>query len=96
MRHHPKKDYKLGLIADFDREYYIDRSYPITFPTIDHVISRNGQQLTIGETTLTFYLAPGTRQTDSLLSSNQQVSGLQAIIYRILNCPIYLIVPKRI
>lgn len=59
MQHHPKKDYKLGLIADFDREYYIDRSYPITFPTIDHIISRNGQQLMIGETTLTFYLAPG-------------------------------------
>jgi len=59
MQHHPKKEYKLGLIADFDHEYYIDRPYPIMFPTVDHVISMNAQQLTIGETTLTFYLAPG-------------------------------------
>lgn len=57
--HHPKKHEKVQMIHDFDNENYIRRSYPVEFPEVDLVISEDGQQLEIGGTTLTFYLAPG-------------------------------------
>ncbi|MED5018920.1 MBL fold metallo-hydrolase [Paenibacillus chibensis] len=56
---HPKKEHKLKLIRDFDATYYVTRSYPVEFPNLDIVIEHDGQQVTIGSTTLTFYLAPG-------------------------------------
>lgn len=56
---HPKKEHKLKLIRDFDATYYVTRSYPVEFPKLDIVIEHDGQQVTIGSTTLTFYLAPG-------------------------------------
>ncbi|MDQ0088859.1 glyoxylase-like metal-dependent hydrolase (beta-lactamase superfamily II) [Paenibacillus anaericanus] len=59
MLEHPNKQYKLDLINNFDSEYYIDRPYPIEFPTIDIVIKEDGQQLKIGNTLITFYLSPG-------------------------------------
>lgn len=59
MLNHPKKQYKLDLINSFDNEYYIDRDYPIEFPKIDIVIKEDGQQLKIGNTTITFYFSPG-------------------------------------
>jgi glyoxylase-like metal-dependent hydrolase (beta-lactamase superfamily II) len=59
MQEHPRKQYKLDLIAQFDGEYYVERPYAIEFPTIDIVIERDGQQLVLGDTTLTFYLSPG-------------------------------------
>ncbi|WP_215112825.1 MBL fold metallo-hydrolase [Exiguobacterium sp. s63] len=59
MKHHPRKQYKLNLINQFDNEYYIDRPYDIQFPELDCVIKEDGQQLKLGETTITFYLAPG-------------------------------------
>ena len=49
----------LQQINDWDDENYIKRNYPIDYPTVDIVIKVDGQQLQIGETTLTFYLAPG-------------------------------------
>ncbi|MDX1807460.1 MAG: MBL fold metallo-hydrolase [Paenisporosarcina sp.] len=59
MLDHPRKQYKLDLIEQFDNEYYVERPYAIDFPTIDLVIEENGQQLVFGETTLSFYLSPG-------------------------------------
>ncbi|PGH79712.1 hydrolase glyoxylase [Bacillus thuringiensis] len=59
MLDHPNKQHKPGLINNFDSEYYIDRFYPIEFPTIDIVIKEDGQQLIIGNTLITFYLSPG-------------------------------------
>lgn len=59
LQHHPNKEYKLNLIQQFDKEYYIERSYPIEFPDVDIVITEDRQQLIIGETTITFYLSPG-------------------------------------
>ncbi|MZQ87135.1 MBL fold metallo-hydrolase [Paenibacillus sp. 5J-6] len=59
LHNHPKKDEKLKLIRDFDNENYVIRNYPIVFPELDIVIQEDGQQFHLGETTLTFYLAPG-------------------------------------
>ena len=49
----------LQQINDWDDENYIKRSYPIEYPEVDILIKTDGQQLQIGQTTLTFYLAPG-------------------------------------
>lgn len=55
----PQREEMLQEIKKFDATYYIHRDYPILYPTIDVVVTEDGQQLTIGVTTLTFYLAPG-------------------------------------
>jgi len=49
----------LQQINDWDDENYIKRSYSIEYPKVDIVVKTDGQQLQIGQTTLTFYLAPG-------------------------------------
>ncbi|WP_028399339.1 MBL fold metallo-hydrolase [Ectobacillus panaciterrae] len=59
LQEHPNKEQKLNLIRQFDNDYYIKRSYPIAFPEVDIMIEEDGQQLTIGGTTMTFYLSPG-------------------------------------
>ncbi|MBP1964405.1 MBL fold metallo-hydrolase [Paenibacillus aceris] len=59
LQNHPKKEHKLKLIRDFDNQNYITRNYPIQFPELDIVVQEDGQQLQLGETTLTFYHAPG-------------------------------------
>jgi len=46
-------------IKDWDDENYIKRTYPITYPQVDIVIKEDGQQMSIGETSLTFYHAAG-------------------------------------
>jgi hydroxyacylglutathione hydrolase len=56
---HPHKEHKLSLIQKFDSKHYIQRNYPIEFPEIDVIISEDAQQLIVGDTTLTFYKAPG-------------------------------------
>lgn len=56
------KEEMLALIRDFDRKYYIERNYSILFPQLDIVIEREGKQVAIGETRLTFCLAPGHTQ----------------------------------
>lgn len=59
LNDHPDKQHKLDLIEQFDNEYYITRDYPVDFPNIDIIIEEDGQQLVIGGTTITLYLAPG-------------------------------------
>lgn len=49
----------LQQILKFDDDYYIQRSYPIEYPQVDIVVNKDEQELIIGETVLTFYLAPG-------------------------------------
>ncbi len=49
----------LQQIETFDHSYYLTRSYAIAYPEIDVVVKKDAQQLRIGKTTLTFYLAPG-------------------------------------
>jgi hydroxyacylglutathione hydrolase len=53
------KESTLQQIRDFDDEYYIERNYPIEYPSVSHVISHDGQTLTIGATKLTFFNAVG-------------------------------------
>lgn len=43
----------------FDDQYYIERDLPVIFPTVDIQVKKDGEQLKIGNTTLTFYLANG-------------------------------------
>lgn len=59
LHHHPEKKQKLEMIREFDAKNYISRNYPIEFPMVDIVIHEDGQQLQLGNTSITFYLAPG-------------------------------------
>ncbi|WP_243298606.1 MBL fold metallo-hydrolase [Bacillus litorisediminis] len=59
LLNHPKKEAIIQAIHDFDANYYITRDYKVEFPKIDIVIDHDGQEVTIGSTTLTFYKAPG-------------------------------------
>ncbi|CAH0122311.1 hypothetical protein PAE9249_04859 [Paenibacillus sp. CECT 9249] len=59
LLNHPNKEGTVGEIKDFDAKYYIVRDYEIEFPQLDIVVKRDGQQVAIGSTNLTFYLAPG-------------------------------------
>ncbi|WP_313894627.1 MBL fold metallo-hydrolase [Psychrobacillus sp.] len=43
----------------FDQKYYLERNYEPKYPTVDYIVSEDGQQLLIGSSTITFYLAPG-------------------------------------
>jgi len=56
---HENKAAILQQIKDWDDENYIKRNYPIEYPNVAISIEEDGQQLQIGKTTLTFYLAPG-------------------------------------
>ncbi len=55
----PDKKKVIEEMHYFDESNYIERSYPITYPMVDVLVSKDGQQLTIGDMTLVFYLAPG-------------------------------------
>lgn len=55
----PNKAAILEEIQQFDAQYYVERLYPIIYPTIDLVIDEDAQQLVLGDITCTFYLAPG-------------------------------------
>ncbi len=55
----PNKKKVLEEIYFFDDSNYIQRDYPISYPLVDVVVNKDGQQLTIGDMTLVFYLAPG-------------------------------------
>lgn len=46
-------------VKEFDDQYYIERSTPVVYPNVDISITKDGEQLQIGQTTLTFYLAKG-------------------------------------
>lgn len=53
------KEKQIQDIKDFDDKHYIQRSYSIEYPEIDHVIADEGTELNFNETKLTFYKAPG-------------------------------------
>lgn len=59
MENHPEKESVIEQIEEFDSRYYVQRSYPIHFPKLDIVIKQEGESISIGETQLTFYSAPG-------------------------------------
>ncbi|MBB5150266.1 MBL fold metallo-hydrolase [Ureibacillus thermosphaericus] len=49
----------LEQVKAFDDEYYIDRKTPLVYPSVDILVKSDGEQLKIGNTTLTFYEAKG-------------------------------------
>ena len=53
------KEATLEQIRNFDDEYYIRRWYAIEYPEIDIVVEEDGQVFQVGDTKLTFWLAPG-------------------------------------
>jgi len=67
FQNNPKKQESLDGIINFDDEYYISRDYKIEYPKGDIIIEKDGQQLKIGKTILTFYLSPG-HNTDGIFT----------------------------
>ncbi|MCQ6277701.1 MBL fold metallo-hydrolase [Bacillus sp. EB600] len=69
---------QLRDIVSFDDELYIDRQNRIEYPKIDITISSDGEELKIGETSITFYHAFG-HTDDGLLTviddKNLLISG---------------------
>lgn len=59
LRDKVNKQAVLDDIQKFDDGYYIDRDYPITYPEVTIAIEEDAQDLKIGNTKITFYLAPG-------------------------------------
>lgn len=59
LAHHPNKVAQLQRTLAWDEARYIRRDYAITYPEVDIVAAQDAQQLAIGSTNLTFYLAPG-------------------------------------
>jgi len=74
----PRKQEILKQIEDFDNEYYITRNYPLAYPAVNYSILTDVQTLTIENTQLIFYLAPG-HVTDGLFilipSKNCWIAG---------------------
>ncbi|MGY4691736.1 MBL fold metallo-hydrolase [Salibacterium sp. K-3] len=61
-----KKDI-LQEIKDFDDHYYIERPYIVDYPRIDIIIDYDEQTVETGDTTVSFYLAPG-HQADGVFA----------------------------
>ena len=57
----------LTQIRDFDDAYYLQRSYPITYPEIDLIITGKEGREVLGEEEVVFYQAPG-HNADGLLT----------------------------
>ena len=55
----PNKERSVQAIRAWDGEYYVKRPYDIRYPDTDIVAARDGQELVLGGTRLTFYGAPG-------------------------------------
>lgn len=55
----PNKAKSIQKIQQFDQSYYIQRSYSPVYPTVDIVVSEDGQTLELDSITMTFYQAPG-------------------------------------
>lgn len=55
----PDKDKQLAAIRKFDQEYYVRRDYPLTYPEVDIAIGADDEFLTVGDTRLSFWPAPG-------------------------------------
>ncbi|MEK4485600.1 MBL fold metallo-hydrolase [Psychrobacillus sp. FSL H8-0484] len=54
-----QKDEAINKVHSFDQRYYLQRNYKPEYPLVDYVVSKDGQKLILGKSTLTFYLAPG-------------------------------------
>lgn len=59
LQHNQHKETIIKQIRDFDNTWYIERSYPIAYPTIQYPIENDNTTIVIDETIFHFYLAPG-------------------------------------
>lgn len=59
LANHPEPQQVVEQVLEFDDQYYLRRHYPVTFPKVDVVITKDGQTLRSGDTVLHFFLAPG-------------------------------------
>lgn len=66
----PEADKQLQQAIAWDDEYYIQRDYPLSYPSIDQAIAGEGQYLKIGEDDYVFYQAPG-HNYDGLITFNR-------------------------
>jgi glyoxylase-like metal-dependent hydrolase (beta-lactamase superfamily II) len=55
----PKKEEQLRTIQKFDQEYYIRRPYKMCYPRVDIAVDGKTEFITIGDTRLSFWQAPG-------------------------------------
>ena len=53
------KDRVLKEVYSFDQKHYLKRDYKISYPEVDIIISKDGEQVEIEGERLTFYLSPG-------------------------------------
>ncbi|MRG85920.1 MBL fold metallo-hydrolase [Salinibacillus xinjiangensis] len=56
---YPHKDNIIQQIKDFDQQYYIHRNYKAEYPSVDFVISNDGEKMNLGDLTFTFNTASG-------------------------------------
>ncbi len=57
--HNPQSAAIVQQILDWDAGFYIERPYPISYPTVDVVMHEDGQQVQIGSTRIQSWQAPG-------------------------------------
>jgi hydroxyacylglutathione hydrolase len=67
LQNNVHKEETINKIHKFDQGYYLRRNYEPQYPSVDYVISKDGQTLDLGQISLTFYKAPGHTQ-DSLFT----------------------------
>ncbi|MDP5275858.1 MBL fold metallo-hydrolase [Chengkuizengella axinellae] len=53
------KDQQVDNVKNFDSQFYFQRDYEIEYPELNLIIEKDGQELKVGNTTITFYKAPG-------------------------------------
>ncbi|QFF98950.1 MBL fold metallo-hydrolase [Psychrobacillus glaciei] len=68
------KEEAMNQVHTFDQKYYLQRNYKPVYPQVDHIVSKDGQELALGTSKLTFYLAPG--HTDDGLFTVIEPSGI--------------------
>lgn len=66
----PKQDVQLKQTQNWDDEYYIKRTYPLTYPAISEPVTGDGTNRMIGREDYTFYQAPG-HNYDGLITFNR-------------------------
>jgi hydroxyacylglutathione hydrolase len=59
FENHPEKEMVIEQIKAYDDRNYITRNYEIIYPNLNIIVTEDGQKMTVGETTLTFYKSPG-------------------------------------
>lgn len=59
FKDNPKKEEQIRAIDKFDQEYYVRRHYKLCYPRVDITIDRETDFITVGDTRLSFWQAPG-------------------------------------